>query len=450
LVGEWLPINFKPVSYIVEAEQNLQSFRDGSVKQILDKQFLLQLHEDVNLSRRDAIDTLSIHLIRDAAKKIKKINRITFIGTGNIHENTVAVYKTLQHYLIGQEQPTIELLYLAATDEEENHLKNLSLLVERWNYQPELSVRIMESKVIVFNSHLFSQPGDCLVNAFCSAALKVQLWHGVPAKSIGFNSIKVYDNIHFTSALVEDTLSFDIVTVPSEDGRVINEYAKGFPNAKIMITGDPRLDILFDPSEHPMSEQFKLFLDTVAEKKKIFIATTFYDQFEEHQKMIHKLKNLVRMLVENDVAVVINFHPTGLHLYPHIHEENYFRSLSENLYLLSNKSENTYSYFRYFDALITDWSSIRFDFLAVDKPILLWREVENFRAKINDVYEAIDEKCHVIDMLDAKCIDKINDYIKDDPDGEDRRALKNRYYFFQDSNSSFRVTKMLEKLVVES
>lgn len=429
---------------------SLRSDLESLLKRIQHSEFNVAKNlERVGLIQRDAIDAFSMHAIRNAAIKIKKKRRITFIGTGNLHENTVIVCKKLIEL---KSVSNYDIVYIAFSDAEERFFRKINFKVDRWEYQPELAIKIMESKIVVLNSHLFALPGSCLLSAFCSASIKVQLWHGLPAKAIGFESAYYTHDIHFTAALLDDTLSYDFLTVQTEDAVSISTYAKAFPNAKIFVTGDPRLDVLFDNNYASLADSFKSYLFLTKDKKRILIAPTYYDTHKLHQEMINKLKSFINLLLENNFSVCLRFHPFGKVNYSDLHDDNYFENLSPDFYYFNDLDDNIYQYFNYIDAIVTDWSSIRFDFSALNKPIILWRPIVNRRAEEVSVYSLLDKASLLLETENENSdqISSILHYLETDSDAVVRKSLFDKYNTYQDGKSANRVAQLIEQLVLEN
>ena len=110
---------------------------------------------------------------------------------------------------------------------------------------------------------------------------------------------------------------------------------------------------------------------------------------------------------------------------------------------------NLYNYLPLVDALITDYSSVYFDFLLADKPIgLAIPDLELYKEIVNQPYNyeetVIGEKILNYNEL----VNFITNVIEEkDIMKEERNKAKLVYHKFIDGNSSSRVIEILKKQV---
>jgi CDP-glycerol glycerophosphotransferase (TagB/SpsB family) len=100
-------------------------------------------------------------------------------------------------------------------------------------------------------------------------------------------------------------------------------------------------------------------------KKKIVLYTpTFRDseiEFFDHMK----IKLFEQFLQKNNILFCIKLHPKSKF------KKNFDALQSDNIYVIETESD-PYIFLKYTDALITDYSSIYFDYLLLNKPILFF------------------------------------------------------------------------------
>lgn len=206
-------------------------------------------------------------------------------------------------------------------------------------------------------------------------------WHGTPLKTLGRNVKQEYFNI---GNLQKNFSVADYLLYPSEYmmKHMLEDYMiSNISNNKIMLTGYPRNTIFFEDENR---KKIKV-VEKLEEKEIIAYMPTwrgvlskvenleiFYDEiFQEIDK---KLK-------ENQILYV-NFHP---YLSEKISFEKY-----ERIRKFPNNYE-TYDFLNICDILITDYSSVFFDYAVTKKKIILYTYDEKEYFKERGVYIELDE-----------------------------------------------------------
>ncbi|WP_370518343.1 MULTISPECIES: CDP-glycerol glycerophosphotransferase family protein [Methanothermobacter] len=196
----------------------------------------------------------------------------------------------------------------------------------------------------------------------------VNLWHGMPLKAMAYaettgrdftDPVRFSDENYYmiaTSTIMRNALA-----------ACFNQDAR-----RIHVTGQPRNDKLFrEPPEIPG-------IDTESYSKVVLFAPTFRksDFLSDGDMLSHNLnfpdfnpEALSGFLTENNVLLLVKFHPA---------EEKFaekFLDEMENVALLRTemlKDEmlDINDILAGVDVLVTDYSSIYFDFLLLDRPII--------------------------------------------------------------------------------
>ncbi|UQY42862.1 CDP-glycerol glycerophosphotransferase family protein [Mixta hanseatica] len=195
----------------------------------------------------------------------------------------------------------------------------------------------------------------------------ISLWHGMPLKKICYLG-------EFDHQGMEDYSSYRIAT--SEVMRAIIAACFREKANNVYITGQPRNDFLYDKTL--AKERFEFLLSG---KTRVFYVPTFRENQEANMYSDgDSIKNnnflrvqdfdlyaLDRFLQQNNCQLFIKLHP---------YEENTYLDLqlSENIRII--KSEELRSndldinhLLAHMDMLITDYSSVYFDYMLLDKPI---------------------------------------------------------------------------------
>jgi CDP-glycerol glycerophosphotransferase (TagB/SpsB family) len=214
------------------------------------------------------------------------------------------------------------------------------------------------AKVIVVSSSITS---DVNVFAISNRTLKVQLWHGIPLKKIGFDDQRRTKRpVDYIKKLLEidEFSNYDLIISTSKD--VSEHFSTAFSvhSEKIKVTGYPRNDILFENRDKCKQ----------ADKRKVLYAPTYrgglgdkFDLFKPYKFNREKMENLLETY---SAELYINIH------YANLPDEFLLNRPedSSNIFYLNHENINTI--LNTFDVLITDYSGIYIDFLLIDKPII--------------------------------------------------------------------------------
>jgi CDP-glycerol glycerophosphotransferase len=240
----------------------------------------------------------------------------------------------------------------------------------------------------------------------------IQIWHGAPLKDIELDAYRrrlkempgwLRPLIRSQKAMVGRYPAYDVVASTSQ--WFIDKAFKSAFNAKsFTATGYPRNDILFGwPS--PESTAYKLALINVDQKvmhtvesfrdlgyKTCLYAPTFRKGLDDPFKTAVNLERLSSFAKKNNLLVVLKLHPF-------MHEE-YRINEYPNLLEYSPLSD-VYPLMSITDLLITDYSSIFFDYLLLDRPVLFFPyDLEQYLKHDREMYFNYNEM-----TPGAKCLE---------------------------------------------
>lgn len=366
----------------------------------------------------------------------KKGSQILFVSQPDYSDNTKALF---EYVTTNQMHKQCDIVWLVRDPD------ILRLLTERGvKAHLEFSIRGMYS---LFRS-------KCIIETlsnYCRIKAKnqylVNLWHGVPLKAMGYAShletkdalkpikgMETNDILIATSSVVRNALVTSFLIDPR----------------KTIITGQPRNDYLFMVSNK--QKLAKLLNRDILKYKKLLLYMPTYRVYrgrvegtKEHLDFLQS-KRFNKFLSENNILFVLKLHPR---------EEKYwlsqddFNQCSENIVVLKTENLITnlitiYEVLKSFDILITDYSSIYFDFLLLHRPIIFLpldlQEYAQTRGFLLEPYDfwAPGPKATTVEML----IDEIQKCISDPTYYEKERiTVNNLINQFQDGNSCERVWK---------
>ncbi|EKY29491.1 CDP-glycerol glycerophosphotransferase family protein [Clostridium celatum] len=273
----------------------------------------------------------------------------------------------------------------------------------------------------------------------------IETWHGVPLKKLGLLSTG------------KSPAEADIYISSSEMYTTLLNACIG-SNKKYEITGFPRNDYFFK-SNKKVEEIFS-YLNIKNGNKKLVFMPTYRTALGRVESSIDRKLNVLgidnvdieevnEFLQENNINIIIKLHPAEESLYI-----DSIKNLSNiNLITKSYLDENNidiYEILRYSDGLITDYSSVYFDYLLLDKPIIFFN---------NDISEYEENRGFLLEPVDywmpgekVKSYDEFKKGIEDiaknnDKYVEARRDIRNIVHRHKDGNSCNRVNeKILEAL----
>ena len=241
------------------------------------------------------------------------------------------------------------------------------------------------SKVYIYDSRT-----SCINHWASAGAFKVNLWHGSPLKTID-RDIKVKNNAFYLGnhswemkrylvrmIMPEWFVVSDLMIATSE--KVKGYFNSAFGCKKIVITGYPRNDIITNSTLYAKYLIFEHnIIKSIKTEKTILYAPTFRDTNRFDRKTPIEWRDLNNLLKKNDTTFLIKLHRFDYSL---AIKENF-----SNIKVLNNESD-IYPLFPKVDLLITDYSSIFFDFLLTDKPVLFYPyDKDDYLTKDRSMYD---------------------------------------------------------------
>lgn len=210
--------------------------------------------------------------------------------------------------------------------------------------------------------------------------ITVDLWHGFGLKKIEYE----VRGGKKTALPVEYT--FNKVVVPSKMFREMVKKSLHCKDEQILCLGTPKVDALFMKSnaleENGIdANKFKkiiYFLPTFRNSQRLGYTGYSHDLPLLDEKTIEPIDEFLR---DNNVCLIVKLHHTAQRDTP----LNIANGTYTNIFFLSNDDFNKadvhfYSALGKSDALITDYSSVYQDYLAIDKPIgFVIDDIEEYR-----------------------------------------------------------------------
>jgi len=225
---------------------------------------------------------------------------------------------------------------------------------------------VMKAKFIFVVSGI----GNICKYSIGNNAIIINLWHGTPIKKIWFDCInKDKEYYKYWKSEIE---SWNYFIVPNRNLISMFQKAGNIKQNKILITGLPRNDILFKAKNNPYIARSirKKVTSTYGinnQSKIILYCPTHRDRIENY-----KIKEVEQTILDfkakyykEDIVLLVRFHPLRC---PTLRPE----IIDNNKVLDVFNYDDTQELLIAADILITDYSSIVFDYAILERPIYLF------------------------------------------------------------------------------
>lgn len=269
----------------------------------------------------------------------------------------------------------------------------------------------------------------------------VQLWHGT-------GSIKKFGQDSNTGRIkeLEQRINSNIDSLIVNSDIMINQYAGAFgvDESKVYATGLPRTDWLLrlvNDGEKTrrlddIRNKIAHFTNIVLQDKKIILyAPTFRDEEVKEPKLHLDIMKLVGSL-SNDTIIFLRLHPFVSSLFKN-------SDLGDRIFNVSGYPDLN-ELMAVADGLITDYSSLIFDYCILDRPMYFYADdIVEFGLKGRGFYlDYTKELPGIIPVSEEELGKKINNDLSGE-EGEEfklkRDEFVRKYYKWTDGNSAQRV-----------
>jgi len=318
----------------------------------------------------------------------------------------------------------------------------------------------LRAKIFFITHHLFD------VNPFVSGGAEVvQLWHGIPLKRIEFDALESPIGHWFLSArepfgiLLRRAHTFRKAWLVATSKESAEKLASGLqvPRERVWITGYPRNDCLFGRCRDTMTREEKEVFEDLQKLKKNdpdrwigLYAPTFRwggtDVISYLLRDPDKLAKLNEVLIRSNAYLFIK-----LHAWDSGAIGSAFTSGGEARSRVRFLTiPDVYPLLEHFDFLSTDYSSIFFDYLLLNRPILFFpydlAEYQWTSRKFYYSYEEVTPGPKAYDF-DQWLIELARIRASARHWEPARLAVRDRFFAHWDGNSSRRLLAQVEALL---
>ncbi|MBQ8751381.1 MAG: glycosyltransferase [Alphaproteobacteria bacterium] len=232
---------------------------------------------------------------------------------------------------------------------------------------------------------------------------------------------------------------FDKFLISSDkECQIFKQY--GWPDYKLIKVGIPRWDLLSKDIQN--NEKSILFMFT-------------YRRLNQHQfdLSLYK-KNLLSLLNNKDLQEYLKSKDIKIYFAPH-HALKFVSGVNFNINNTNINIINTQEISKYIkqcSMLVTDFSSIVFDFMFQDKPVICYgldlndEMLEKLEAEDLKLLKIKQENFPNILFDEERVINKIKHYVENDFNVEEENLKKYQKFFYTKENIREKLTKELEKI----
>ena len=272
----------------------------------------------------------------------------------------------------------------------------------------------------------------------------IQTWHGTPLKNMSpdagnylktsFNTTKIYEYF----ARIEPRSFHTVLSASDETQKVLQKI---FENENVKILGYPRNDVFFD----------KMFLFDDYEKKfklknysKIILYCPTFRDIPNPKSPFSEifLNKLDDYLKKKNYLFLIKSHV--------IQKVNLDTKNFSNIIDVSDEVEDVQDLLTVTDILISDYSSIFFDFMLTEKPIIFYSYDYNEFRKIRkyfyyNYYEELPGPFAKNENQLLDYLEEFESFFADEGYKKKYNSFKKRFNYFCDGKSSDRLFNHLQK-----
>jgi len=266
--------------------------------------------------------------------------------------------------------------------------------------------------LIAFKADAIFSPGNEVPHYL--RGVKTQVFHGLAGEKKGHFRIRSYFDLYLTQGPYFT--------------RWFSTAALKHKNFKVVETGWPKLDI-YGKELHKYDAAKKLLLAEYNANKIILFAPTFSPSLTCAPYLLEEIKQLAQ---NKEYLIVVKFHD--------LMAQDLIASYTELANGVSNilfvEERNIIKYLLISDLMISDTSSVVYEFLLLNKPVITFKN----NSKIHEWDNSLE-------YIDLEI--KVNDNLLNDPFKEKRALIVKEYHPYQDGKSSYRMVNAVEEYIEE-
>ena len=376
--------------------------------------------------------------IRGMGKKINSHTVIFFAFKGKSYScSPKAIYEYMQ-----KEEKYKDYQYIWAFKNPENYqflTKNKNTIVIPYGgktYEKYLAIAKYWISNYTIAGHIFPKKNQ----------VYVQCWHGTPLKKLGYDLKNVRSAMNTSKETCYryriEAKKFNYILSPShfESEKFITAWnlEQTHMTNKVIEEGYPRNDFLYNYTSEQI-EEIKKNLNIPSDKKVILYAPTFRDnQHQSGMGYTYQTEvnfQLLQEKLQDQYIILFRAHYLVANSFDFEKYQGFIYNVSDyddinELYVIS-------------DFLITDYSSVFFDYANLKRPILFYMyDLEEYKEELRGFYIDISELPGEIAQTEQELL-KLIENTKDFVYNEKYQAFHEKYNYLDDGQATKRVVNKI-------
>ena len=354
---------------VVSLQQQISSARAGSPADPGAAAQLAALGARLRqLEQQTQYQTMCADLSRTSRFHAKRAT-VVFVGTTYFGCN--AKYGWLG-FRQAAEDAGVESWFLPQTAEHEAVVRGLGgrcFPVNAADWTAEHLSTALSAAVVVTCDHLLNP--NPFAGALLAGARHVQLWHGISIKEIGLGNLRPLRDLNPHATGVWATCGPFKHFIGTSSG-LESEFRRWFGLERYAAIGYPRNDVLLrEPTEADLQGVDGVSLEQAraarqAGRRVVLYAPTFRDAERGVWVLAAGLERLAKEASRMGDALLVAMHPVEAAFIPQL------QAVAPSARFVAPRTD-LYPLLREVDVLVTDYSSIMFDYLLLDRPVVLYR-----------------------------------------------------------------------------
>ncbi|WP_308991244.1 CDP-glycerol glycerophosphotransferase family protein [Mariniflexile litorale] len=259
------------------------------------------------------------------------------------------------------------------------------------------------SELKAYNSDVIFVPGNEVPHYL--RGLKTQIFHGLAGEKKGHFRIRHYFDLYLTQG--------PYFTNKFNELKIIHK------NFDVIETGWPKLDIYGKDKSTYASYKAEL-LKTHNAKKIVLYAPTFSPKLTSGPYLVNQIKQLANN--HKDYIILLKFHPLMAQEWLDVYKD--LAKITPNI--IFQEEKNIIKFLLVADLLVSDTSSVIYEFILLDKPVITFKSIsENINWENSNDYDALE-------ML-------VKTNLETDPFSKSRAYLNEQFHPYNDGKSAERM-----------
>jgi CDP-glycerol glycerophosphotransferase (TagB/SpsB family)/RNA-binding protein YhbY len=339
-----------------------------------------------------------------------KRGKIVFISKGSITSNNKALF--IHCYKKG-----LDVSMLTDNKEQFEALQALDMPVV-WLESWHAYIRIAQAKFTVQDQANLTEE----IMLLSPKQKSLQMWHGIPLKRLNKLTTVAYDTLISTSDFVNETTLSKVI-----EAKEYKDY--GYPRNDLFLKeAHDSLDLLFCDKEI-----YTFAKKNFGSKHKIALYMPTHRESNKATKIPLDFEALNNYLQTINTTLILKLH--------HFVQELYTQEKDYSNILFHSTHGDVYPLLKYTDILITDYSSVYFDFLLLNRSIIFFDyDKEEYEANMQGFLYDYEKFTPGVHVKSQEALQKALTS-QDDPFKESREMLCRKLYAHKDTQSSKRIQK---------